>query len=492
MRPRLSQSTLSDVPPSITVPAYDRRGLVPGVVHFGPGAFHRAHQASYFDALLAREACWSISAVALNSEGVANALRPQDGLYTLSLLGDQPSIGVIGSIVELLTRSEHDEIARRLALGSTRLVTATVTEKGYCLTPQGELDLEHPLVRADLEGHDAPGSLIGAIVRGLDRRRREGAGGLTVLSCDNLEANGVRFGNAVRAFAAQIDPDLARWIGDEVRFPCSMVDSITPATTDQLRDEVAATLGLQDQWPIKRERFTQWVMEDDFASDRPPLDEVGAQFVPSVAGFEMAKLRLLNGAHSTLAYLGLLLGYDTVATAMSDSPLADFIGGMMREEIAPLLPQTPGLDTAEYIANVLDRFRNPEIHHLLSQIAWDGSQKLPFRLLPSVVAARTAGRPTARLATAVAAWFRFLEMQAKTGSVVVDPRCDELLPAARSGDVGCFFASGVFPARIVDDDGFRAEVMDAWLRLADRRGIRMTLSRQIETGKKPAGWRNGC
>jgi fructuronate reductase len=470
----LSNAALAGLPVEVARPGYDRAALVPGIVHVGPGAFHRAHQAAYADAVLAHDPRWAVSAMALNSTDVAGALRPQDGLYTLALLGAETKLRVIGSIVELLTKAEGDAFAVRIAAPTTRLVTATVTEKGYCLTADGGLDHDHPAIRHDLADPVRATSFVGRLVDGLARRRTAGAGGLTVLSCDNLAGNGRRLARAVGDYAAAIDLGLAAWIAGEVRFPSSMVDSITPATDDALRATVAAA-GIGDAWPIQREAFTQWVIEDDFVGERPPFDLAGAQFVADVTGFEEAKLRLLNGAHSSLAYLGLLLGHETVGDAMADARLAGFVERLMREDIAPSLGDTPGLDVATYIGAILDRFRNPAIRHLLAQIAWDGSQKLPFRLLATIAEARRAGRPVDRLAVPVAAWLRFLALPRPPAPPLVDPLAARLTALAPDPDA-VVRDSGVFPPELVEDATFRSALSRQWQQLGDRTGIAACLA----------------
>lgn len=424
---RLRNAAIARLPDGIGRPAYDRDAILPGVVHFGPGAFHRAHQAAAFDTLLGTDPRWGISGVSLNSTSVAEALNPQDGLYTLALLEADTEYRVIGSIVRVLTGGEREAILAAVAAPTTRIISTTVTEKGYCLRANGVLDFEHPAIAADLERPAEPRSAIGWIVAGLAARRRSGVGGVTVLSCDNLADNGRKVGAAVRAFAAAIDPDTARWIEQEVRFPNAMVDSITPATDDALRARVASAIGMEDAWPIQRERFTQWVIEDDFAGERPELERAGVTFTRDVRGYEAAKLRLLNGAHSTLAYIGLGLGYGSVAQAMADRRLAAFVDRMMREDISPSLSPPPGLDLHSYIDDILGRFANPAIEHRLSQIAWDGSQKLPYRILDTIRDARAAGRPIDRLAVPIAAWLRFIERAATRGEPITDPLADRLL-----------------------------------------------------------------
>ena len=460
---RLSAATLPSAR-NAGVPSHGVGGRTPGIVHFGPGAFHRAHQAAYVDAILADDPRWSICEVALNSTATADALRPQDGLYTLALLGAQAQYRVIGAIAELLTAADGARIIARIAAPTTLLVTATVTEKGYCLAPDGGLDMGNPAIRHDLGLPEKPASFIGWLVRGLAARRAAGSPGIAVLSCDNLAANGVRLRRAVLDFAHATDPALADWIEGEIRFPSSMVDSITPATDDALRQRVAAAIGLEDAWPIQREPFTQWVIEDDFPGERPPFDRAGVQFVRAVHAFEEAKLRLLNGAHSTLAYAGILRGHQTVADAMADPELAAFVESMMREDIAPTLAPLEGGSIPDYISAILHRFRNPGIRHLLSQIAWDGSQKLPFRILATIADRRAQGLPTARLALPVAAWFRFLALPRSAGEKLVDPLAETLLP--RAGDVDALLdLPAIFPPALAADAAFRAEVHAAYAAL---------------------------
>lgn len=432
---RLSQATLGSLPPSIARPEYDRTSVRPGVVHFGPGAFHRAHQAAAFDTLLAQDPRWGLTGVSLHSRSVAEALEPQDGLYTLALLDRETEFRVIGAIGRVLTGGEPAAILAALTHVDTRIVSSTVTEKGYCLGADGALDFRHPAVEADLAGARAgndwvPASFIGWLVRGLGARRLAGLAGVTVMSCDNVTDNGRKLEAATIALADAIDPSTARWIADNVAFPNSMVDSITPATDDALRIRVAEATGLEDAWPIQRERFTQWVVEDRFVGERPGLECAGVTFASDVRPFETAKLRLLNGAHSSLAYIGLGRGRESVAEAMTDPELASFVERLMREDIAPSVTAPPGLDVSNYITDVLARFSNPAIRHLLSQIAWDGSQKIPYRLLGTIREALAAGRTVDRLTLPIAAWLRFLARAASEGQAITDPLAGPLLQRA--------------------------------------------------------------
>ena len=474
--PRLAERTLDLLPVTVARPAYDRAATSIGVVHFGPGAFHRAHQAEVFDRMLATDPRFAVCAVSLRSDEVRAALEPQDGLYALFEREADPKVRIIGSVTRLLTAPKSpDAVRAALADPGVRFVTATVTEKGYGLTASGDLDLDAPAIRHDLERPHAPQSLIGWIALGLRLRHAAGARPFTTLSCDNLSNNGERLRGGVLQFTAALgEKDLPAWIDGEARFPCTMADSITPATDEALRERAREVLELEDAWPIQRERFTQWVIEDVLPEDGPAFAAAGVILASDVARFEQAKLRLLNGAHSTLAYLGLLRGRALVSDAMADAPLAAFVEAMMRQEIAPSLTSAPGLDPNAYIAAVLTRFRNPAIEHHLSQIAWDGSQKLPFRLLGTIAGNLAAGRPIDRLSLAVAAWIGFVRERARGGAAITDPLAARLSELGRrcdgdpAHDVGLFLdLHAVFHASLAASPRFRAALIDAYGRLSD-------------------------
>ena len=475
--PRLGESALPLLPPSVERPAYDRSAMRLGVVHFGPGAFHRAHQASVFDRMLAKDPRFGVCGVSLRSDEVRAALEPQDGLYALFEQEAEPSVRVIGSIARLLTAPRSPDAVRRVVADpGVRYVTVTVTEKGYGLTPEGDLDLAVPAIRRDLQRPAAPDSLIGWLAEGLRLRRAAGERPFTTLSCDNLSDNGRRLRRGVLQFVDALgERDLHAWIEGEARFPCTMVDSITPATGDALREHARAVLGLEDAWPVQRERFTQWVIEDVLPEDGPAFADAGVVLASDVGLFERAKLRLLNGAHSALAYLGLLRGKVLVSEAMADPDLAGFVEAMMRREIAPSLAPAPSLDLDAYIDAVLRRFRNPAIEHRLGQIAWDGSQKLPFRLLETIADALAAGRPFGRLALAVAGWMAFVQDRARRGEPITDPLADRLAGIGRSccgdaaHDVGLFLdLEAVFPRPMASDARLRAALEKVYGQLSDR------------------------
>jgi fructuronate reductase len=451
---RLSERTLSLAPPEVLRPNYDRASTGIGTVHFGPGAFHRAHQAFYFDRLLERDAGRAICAVSLKTSSVRDALAPQDGLYTLIELDAAPTVRVIGAIREVLVAPEDPAgVSRRLAAATTSLVTITVTEKGYCLDGAGELDFDHPDIAYDLRNPEAPRSLIAWLVHGLQLRYERGLAPYLVISCDNLSDNGPTLRRAVLAFAGRRDRGLAGWIEERTRFPRTMVDSITPATDAALRSRAAQSLGLHDAWPVQRERFVQWVIEETDVTMQPDWTSVGVTLSRDVSAYERAKLRLLNGAHSTLAYLGLLAGLETVAQAMAEPALRAFIERLMIEDIQPTLAVPRGEELAAYRRSILQRFENPAIQHQLAQIAWDGSQKLPIRILGTVTDAIHAQRPLARLALPVAAWMHFIRTRAAAATPIVDPLAEQLAACGLRAtgdsrhDLPIFLnLPGVFPA----------------------------------------------
>jgi fructuronate reductase len=469
---RLNLKTLNQLPSAVGRPAYDVSKVGIGIVHFGPGAFFRAHQAAYYDALLAQDPRWGVCAVSLHSVGVRDALASQDGLYGLAILDAEPRLQVIGAVREVLVApASPDQVLARLSSPSVGLVTLTVTEKGYGLDANGALNLNDPAVRHDLEvAGPAPKSVIGWLIAGLKARRAAGLDPFVTLSCDNLTDNGGKLGRAVVAFAkASGQTGLADWIEAKARFPSSMVDSITPATDDALRAKVAAALGVEDAWPIQREAFTQWVIEDALGPDGPDLASVGATLTTDVSLFERAKLRLLNGPHSSLAYLGLLAGLTTVSEAIAEPRLKDFIARLMREDIALSLDPDAGLDLDAYSAAILARFANPALRHELAQIAWDGSKKLPFRLLGTVADAYAGGRSVGRLAIPIAAWMLFVRAHLAQGLTLVDPLAPVLAECVSGDvdeDVARFFAKTDIFAQLGDRiDGFRTAVAAAHQRL---------------------------
>ncbi|KRE14776.1 mannitol dehydrogenase [Bosea sp. Root483D1] len=434
---RLSSATLASLPAAVRRPGYDRSKLTPGIVHLGLGAFTRAHMCEFTDDALETEfGAWGIIGASLQRPDQRDRLKPQDGLYTfLKRAPSGPELRVIGSVLDVLVAPESPQaLVARLAAPETKIVSLTVTEKGYCHDPAtGKLKADHPDIVHDLANPDAPRSAVGLIVAGLAARKAAGLSPFTALCCDNLPSNGHVLAGLVRDFAALRDDRLTAWIEANGAFPSTMVDRIVPATTDADIAEVASLLGLDDAAPVIGEPFRQWAVEDIFAAGRPRWHEVGAQMVSEVAPFEFMKLRMLNGAHSSLAYLGYLAGHETVAAASGDPVFARFLQGLWAE-IIPAVPAPQGVDLKTYAADLLARFQNPAIKHRTWQIAMDGSQKLPQRLLGTIRERLKAGAPIEHLSLGVAAWMSYVTGTDETGAAidVRDPLAAEFALRAKA------------------------------------------------------------
>jgi fructuronate reductase len=398
------------LPEAIERPAYDRSAVTPGILHLGIGAFHRAHQAVYTDEILSADHSWGIVGASLRSEEVRDALRPQHHLYTLAIRsGDGERLRVIGSVKDVIVaEKERPGLLAATSDPRIRIVSLTVTEKGYCHDPaSGALNEAHPDIVHDLAAPHDPRSVPGLLVEGIARRRAAGLPPFTVLTCDNLPANGRLVKRLLDRFAALRDADLGKFVAEEVLCPATMVDRITPATTNEDREKIADSLGVIDAWPVLTEPFSQWVIEDRFSDGRPHWDDAGAEFVSDVEPYELMKLRLLNGAHSSLAYLGYLSGYETVSEVMGDPSFERVVRELM-EEVTPTLHVPSSTDLAAYKSALIDRFKNPALKHRTWQIAMDGSQKLPQRLLGTIRDCMQRGLPIDRLALGVAGWMRYV------------------------------------------------------------------------------------
>ena len=417
---RLSQDTLHTLSPNVAVLGYDRSRVTPGIVHIGVGGFHRAHEAVYTDDLLMQGVAdeWGICGVGLRPEDRAmrDALVPQDGLYTLMTRdagGDEAR--VIGSLVRSLFAPEQPQAVREaLASPQTRIVSLTITEGGY-----------------GLEAAAQPDGVFALLAEALRQRRLANIPAFTVLSCDNLPGNGDA---AKRALLAAVpDADSTQWIEQNAAFPNSMVDRITPQTTDADRALVLSKFGIDDAWPVVCEPFRQWIVEDKFSSGRPLWEDAGAQFVPDVAPYETMKLSLLNGSHFAMAYLGFLAGFTTVPAVMADPGFRSFIQRFMDDEVTPLLPAVPGIDLTDYKTTLLHRFDNPAIKDQITRLCLNGSPKFPQYLRPSLQKALQTGRPHRLLTLALAGWLRYLSAEDEQGRpyLVDDPRAAELTTLAR-------------------------------------------------------------
>jgi fructuronate reductase/mannitol 2-dehydrogenase len=480
----LRQATLDQHDERLTVPTYDRAALTPAVVHFSVGGFHRAHQLLYFDELAERRIStdWGVVGVGLRTRGLMEALAPQDYLYTVvERSPDGERARVVGVMVDyLFAPDDPDAVLDRLTDPRTRLVTLTITGAGYRLDPAtGEFDADDPDLLADLACPARPRTFFGFLVEALDRRRRAGAEPFTVLSCDNLHRNGDATRDAVVGFARLRDELLARWIADRVAFPSSMVDRITPHTAPLERAAVARRYGVEDNWPVITEPFSQWVIEDDFPAGRPPLEQVGVRYVDDVGDWELVKTRLLNASHCALGYLGSLAGHERIDVLMTDEVFRGYTVALMDDEVTPLLPRPEGIDLEDYKRTLLQRFANPAIADTLARLCRRGSTKVPHHLLPSLREALEQGRPHALLALALAGWLRHLRGVDLDGRPVAvdDPLAHVLQPLAAAGlddprpvlaVTSVFGDLGEHPALV-------SELGDL-LRRLDREGVRATVA----------------
>lgn len=483
---RLSMRSLQQLPAHVARFSYDRSALTPGIVHLGIGAFHRAHQAVIIEDCINRgETGWGIIGASLRSPETANALLPQDSLYALAIrdaAGDQLRlIGAVQDVISApggLTSGEKHPLSARLIAPQTKIVSLTVTEKGYCHDPAtGTLNEAHPDIIHDLMNPQTPRSAIGILALALRQRRGNGHKPFTILTCDNLPANGRTVKRVIDRFCAMLDPEFGKWSADQVVCPSSMVDRIVPATTDEDRQRISAALGVEDHWPVVTEPFFQWVVEDHFPNGRPDLAASGVQMARDVTPFEHMKLRLLNGAHSTIAYLGYLAGHETVSDTIAAPGFARMIRAMMDEDITPTLNMPEGSDLEAYKTALITRFGNPALRHRTWQIAMDGSQKIPQRLLGTIRDRLKHGAPIGHLAFGVAGWMRYVSGTDERGAAIDirDPMAGRLHEIAReAGPVAQRLAPAlmaipeIFGVDLPVDPRFAAPVISALEKLFEK------------------------
>ncbi|MBA3823969.1 MAG: mannitol dehydrogenase family protein [Ktedonobacterales bacterium] len=479
----LMTATLPDCLERIAVPTYDRTALRPGIVHLGVGNFHRAHQLAYLDALAARGLAddWGECGVSLHSAKLAEALAPQDLLYTLVERGADHDTGrIIGALTHYLYAPDDPQaVVQALAAPTTRIVTLTITKDGYDIDlVTGEFLPESDDVQIELADPDQHATVFGYLCDALAERRRAGRPPFTVLSCDNLQDSGGATRTALVAYARLRDAALADWIDAQVAFPSSMVDRITPQTTEEARALVATTFGIRDHWPVITEPFSQWIIEDTFCAGRPPLEEVGVQFVQDVMPYGKMKGRLLNASHSAIAYLGALLGYQSTSEVMRDPTMRAYSQHLLAE-VRPLLPAVPGIDLTDYCQTLSERFANPHIGDPLTRLAARGSSKVPTFILPSITDALTQGRPHALLDLAIASWYHYLRGQDETGAniKVVDPLREELQNLVQQGgdDPRPFLRQANIFDSLSQNDDWMASVQ-AGIRSMTQRGVTATVA----------------
>ena len=431
---KLTRNNLGSLAAEVEVPAYDPSAVRQGIAHIGVGGFHRAHQAIYTEALLNQGEAgdWGICGVGLRREDRAmqQALAEQDHLYTMLVLGDEPGleVRVVGAINGMLLAEDSPAaLIAKLADPAIRIVSLTITEGGYCIDDSsGEFMAHLPDIQHDLAHPDAPRSVFGFLCAALARRRAAGTPAFTLMSCDNLPHNGAVTRKALLAFAHLADHELATWIDSHVSFPNAMVDRITPMTSDAHRQQLAERHGVEDAWPVVCEPFLQWVLEDKFVNGRPAWEKVGVQFTDDVTPYEEMKIKLLNGSHLALTYLGFLKGYRFVHEAMNDPLLRRYVRTFMDLDVTPQLAPVPGIDLDAYKDTLIERFSNQAIADQLERVCSDGSSKFPKFIVPTINRLIEDGRPLERAALVVAAWALYLKGVDENGSRyrIPDPRAE--------------------------------------------------------------------
>ena len=436
----LNYATLGELQENLAVPSYDRSGLTAGIVHFGVGGFHRAHQAMYLDRLMNAGAAhdWAVCGVGVlpGDARMKQVMDKQDCLYTLVVKNpDGTREGrVIGSMIEYLFAPDDPEaVIEKMASDAVRIVSLTVTEGGYNFHHvTGEFDAANPDVVHDLTPGAAPRTTFGLVVEALSRRRARGQEPFTVMSCDNIQGNGDVARKMFTAYAALKDPALGDWVAGHVPFPNSMVDRITPVTTDADRAAVAEEFGVEDAWPVVCEPFEQWVLEDHFSLGRPPLQDAGVQLVADVEPYELMKLRLLNASHQGMCYFGYLAGYRYAHEVAQDPLFAQFLLDYMDKEATPTLAPVPGIDLDGYKRMLIERFSNEHVRDTLARLCAESSDRIPKWLLPVVNINLENGGEIHRSAAIVASWARYAEGTDEQGNLieVVDRLKDKLMAAA--------------------------------------------------------------
>jgi len=481
----LSNATLASLPEAVPGPTYDRDAVSVGIVHLGVGGFHRAHEAMYVDRLMNRGLAmdWGICGVGVmpHDRGMRDALGAQDCLFTLVVKSPDGTVEprVIGSIVEyLFAPDDADAVVERMADPRVRIVSLTITEGGYNISAvSGDFDRANPDVLHDLEPGAVPRTTFGLVTEAIERRRRRGVPPFTIVSCDNIQGNGEVARRSFAAFAAMRSPELAACVR-EMHFPTSMVDRITPATTDADRAELTERFGVQDRWPVVCEPFIQWVLEDSFGAGRPPLEQAGVQVVADVEPYELMKLRLLNASHQALCYFGYLAGYRLVHEVCQDPLFAAFVRAYMDREGSPTLPTVPGIDLDDYKSTLIERFSNPAVRDTVARLCAESSDRIPKWLLPVIRENLAAGRDVTLAAAVVASWARYAEGVDEQGApieVVDQLRTSLMANAGRQHDDPLAFVANrdVF-GDLVDDERFTTAYTAALASL-HRVGARATL-----------------
>ena len=484
----LGLDALDALPDAVARPGYARADVSAGIVHFGPGNFHRAHQAVYLDRLMNEGdgLDWGIvgASVMPGDAALREAMLDQDCLTTVvSETATTSEARVTAPMVGYLPVGDADAILDALADPAIRIVSLTVTEGGYFVdATTGRFDDAHPAIRRDAESFDAPATVFGLIARALAARRETGAPAFTVMSCDNLPHNGAATRAAVTGLARLVDPGLADWIDARSAFPNGMVDRITPATGERERRRVREEFGVADAAPVFCEDYLQWVLEDRFANGRPALERVGVEIVPDVAPYETMKIRILNGGHAVIAYAAGLLDVEYAHEAMAHPLVSGFLDRVERTEILPTVPPVPGVDLEDYLATIARRFANPRIGDTIARLCFDGSNRQPKFIVPTVADRLAAGDPVDGLALVSALWCRYCEGRTEGGAEIRpnDPSWDRLVEvaAASRDDPGAWLDMADVYGETGRDERFRDAFANA-LRAVREDGVAAALERHV-------------
>ncbi|TCR81561.1 mannitol dehydrogenase family protein [Rhizobium sp. BK376] len=485
---KLSLATLKDVSATATIPAYDRSKLSAGIVHFGVGNFHRAHQAIYLDDLfnLGQDHDWAIigAGVLPSDAAMRKKLAAQDFLTTIvEQDNNKTAARVTAPMIDILPPGDAKAIIAKLADPSIRIVSLTITEGGYFIDASGKFNPAHPAISADGKNPNEPKTVFGLIVAGLRARREKGIAPFTVMSCDNIPHNGVVTTNAVVGTAKLSDPDLADWIKANVAFPNAMVDRITPATGQREIDLLKDAFKIEDNWPVYCEEFKQWVLEDKFTLGRPALEKVGVTFVPDVTPYEHMKIRILNGGHAAIAYPAALMDIHFVHDSMEDPLIRAFLAKLENDEIIPIVPPVPNTSLTDYFALIEHRLLNPKIADTIPRLAQDGSNRQPKFILPSTLDNLRQGRDIVGLALVSALWCRYFEGTTDSGQKIVfnDASADRLHEAAvkAKDDPMAFLVFEDIFGEVAKSDLFRKRFADALQTLWEK-GTRATLQLYLD------------
>ena len=484
----VNENNLDALSTRMQTPTYDRSALGSGILHMSIGGFHRAHQAFYLDELLSLQPDnWMITGVGLlpQDETNCNNLKEQDSLYTvLQRSNTEDAARIIGSIKTVIhAPTEQAACIEKLCSPDIRIVSLTITEKGYMYNEKSELDLSHPIVQHDIANPRTPQSALGYLTLALKTRRDNGTPAFTIMSCDNLPGNGDLTKKILLSFIAECDADLCRWVEDNVSFPNAMVDRITPVTTDKIISTIAENYGVDDKWPVICEDYIQWVLEDKFVNGRPAFEDVGVQMVDDVEPYEKMKVRLLNGSHSALSYLSYLMGYRDVDLAMADPLIREFVKKYMDEDITDSVPDVPGIDLESYKDILIERFSNKAVRDQIQRLAEDGSQKIPNAIVPCAIHQIEQGGSIKHIALAIACWYKYLtgvdeELQPIE---IKDPMADEICAIAKStpNDPARFLQIERIFGKLSHDAAFINAVQSA-LNDINEDGVKVTLQRTLK------------